>query len=190
MLIDDAVRRMTGGAMQCDVDGRIAACGVVNGALLESLMSHSYLQQRPPKTTGRETFGAQFGERVWRDATVLDLRPQDIVATLTMFTTLTIAQAYRDFLPSMPDEMIVSGGGARNPTLMRMLRDALGETTAVMTSDEIGIPGDAKEAMAFAMLAYRTVHGRAGNLPSATGASRAVILGDITPSQHFRGLHG
>ena len=183
MLIDDATRRMTNGAMQCDEDGRIAARGVVHGELLESLMAHPYLQEKPPKTTGRETFGAQFGEQVWREAAMLGLRPEDIVATLTMFTALTIAEAYRDFLPKMPDEVIVSGGGVRNPTLMQMLRAQLGTATTVMTSDEVGMPSAAKEAMAFAILAYLTVHGRPGNLPSATGATHAVVLGDITPSQ-------
>lgn len=181
MLIDDAVRRFTAGAQQCDLNGAIAAQGCVNDALLREWMQHPFLKAQPPKTTGREMFGAHFGAQVWADGAARNIDPHDLIATLTMFTAASIADAYRRFLPAFPDEVIVSGGGARNPTLMRMLQTQLGERVRVMTSDDAGIPSEAKEAIAFAILAHETLHGRAGNLPVATGAHHAVVLGSITP---------
>lgn len=181
MLIDDALRRLTHGAQQCDLDGAIAAQGCVHDTLLHELMQHPFLQMQPPKTTGREMFGAHFGAQVWADAAARAISPRDVIATLTMFTAASIADAYRRFLPASPDEVIVSGGGARNPTLMRMLQMQLGERTCVMTSDDAGIPSDAREAIAFAILAHETLHGRVGNLPAATGARHAVVLGSVTP---------
>ena len=181
MLMDDAVRRMTNGAQQRDVDGAIAARGQVSSELFEELMEQPFLHQPPPKTTGRELFGAQFGKQVWNTGAARGLRDEDMVATLTMFTAFSIAQAYRVFLPALPDEVIVSGGGARNRTLLRMLREQLEPNARVLLSDEVGIPSEAKEALAFALLAYETAHGRPSNLPAATGAKRAVVLGDVTP---------
>lgn len=180
MLIDDAVRRASGGALEFDRDGAIAASGRVSDLLFEELMDHPYFAQRPPKATGRELFGAQFGEQIWQRGTALGLSGADIVATLTMLTAASIAHAHRAFLPRLPDEVIVSGGGARNATLMRLLRQQLAPAR-VYVSDEVGLPAEAKEAVAFAVLAYETWHGRPGNLPAATGASKAVVLGDITP---------
>lgn len=182
MLIDDAVRRLTDGAQSYDRDGAIAARGQVHEGLLSELMAHPYLAQRPPKTTGREMFGAQFGAQVWARGMALGLSGEDIVATLTMFTAASIAQAHRAFLPRLPDEVIVSGGGARNATLMRFLAQVL-TPARVRLSDELGMPAEAKEAIAFAVLAYETWHGRPGNLPAATGARHPVVLGDITPGR-------
>ncbi len=181
MLIDYAVSRATDGALTFDRDGVLAARGRVDEALLHELLREPYLHQPPPKTTGRELFGAQFGARVWEQGIARGLTPEDIVATLTAFTAASIAQAYRDFLPSLPDEVIVSGGGARNPTLMALLRDHL-PGVRVIPSDDVGLGVEAKEAVAFAVLAYETWHGRPGNLPSATGARHPVILGNITPA--------
>ncbi len=181
MLIDYAASRATDTALTFDRDGGLAARGRVDEALLRELLREPYLRQPPPKTTGRELFGAQFGARVWERSIARGLMPEDIVATLTAFTAASIAQAYRDFLPTLPDEVIVSGGGARNPTLMALLRDHL-PGVRVIPSDDVGLGVEAKEAVAFAVLAYETWHGRPGNLPAATGARRAVILGDITPA--------
>ncbi len=182
MLIDDATRRATGGAHTFDRDGMLAAQGRVDEGLLAQLLREPYLHHAPPKTTGRELFGVQFGARVWEQAQARGLRPADVVATLTAFTAASIAQAYRDFLPALPDEVIVSGGGARNPTLMAMLRDRL-PGIPVIPSDEVGLGVEAKEAVAFAVLAYETWHGRPGNLPAATGARHPVILGSVTPAR-------
>ncbi len=182
MLIDDAVRRLTDGAQSYDRDGTLAARGRVHTGLLAELMAHPYLAQRPPKTTGREMFGAPFGAQVWARGMALGLSGEDIIATLTMFTAASIAQAHRDFLPQLPDEVIVSGGGARNATLVRFLSQALAPAR-VRLSDELGMPAEAKEAIAFAVLAYETWHGRPGNLPAATGARHPVVLGSITPGR-------
>ena len=180
MLMDDAAGRATGGAWAYDRDGVLASRGRVDEILLAELLAEPYLKLPPPKTTGRELFGTQFGGRAWARGQAAGLAGHDIVATLTAFTARSIAQAYRDFLPRLPDEVIVSGGGAHNPALMAMLRAAL-PAAHVVASDALGLPGDAKEALAFAVLAYETWHGRPGNLPAATGACRAVVLGSITP---------
>ena len=180
MLIDDAAVRLTGGAQTFDQDGRIASRGRINPTLLDEWMAHPYLCLAPPKTTGREVFGAPFADQVWRRAEALGVRGEDVIATLTAFTAASIARAHRDFLPRQPDEVIVSGGGARNPVLMDHLRQMLAPARVRIT-DEVGLPGAAKEALAFAVLAYETYHGRPGNLPAATGARHAVVLGSLTP---------
>ena len=183
MLIDDIARRATNGAWQCDHDGAMAAAGAVHGGLLEELLGMPFFAQKPPKTTGREVFGAQLGAQLWDRMRTLRAMPKDLAATLTMLTATSIADAYRDFLPALPDEVILSGGGARNPTLVRMLTAclrSLKSDIAVTTSDALGMPVEAKEAACFALLAYETLHGRPGNLPSATGARKRVVLGDLT----------
>ncbi len=185
MLIDYATSRATGGAWSFDCDGALAAQGRVDEALLDELMAEPYLHLAPPKTTGRELFGVQFGAQVWEQAKARGLSDHDIVATLTAFTARSIGQAYREFLPRMPDEVIVSGGGALNPILMAMLRAELA-SAQVLTSGDLGLPVEAKEAVAFAILAYETWHGRSSNLPSATGARHPVILGNITPANNSR----
>ncbi len=182
MLIDDAASRATNGAWTYDRDGALAARGQVDEALLAELLREPYLAQRPPKTTGRELFGAQYGARVWETGRARGLRAEDVVATLTAFTARTIARAYRDFLPTPPEEVIVSGGGALNPVLMRMLRELLAPAR-ILLSAEVGLDPEAKEAIAFAVLAYETWHGRAGNLPAATGARHPVVLGNVTPGR-------
>jgi anhydro-N-acetylmuramic acid kinase len=179
MLIDDAVTRATNGKQTFDRNGDLASRGKVDGMLLSELMEEDYLYQMPPKTTGRELFGVQFGAEAWKKAKARNVSDEDIVATMTAFTARSIAQAYKDFLPAMPDEVIVSGGGARNTTLMKMLGEYLAPAR-VFTSDEIGVAVEAREAVAFAVLAYESFHGRRGNLPAATGARREVVLGSLT----------
>lgn len=183
VLIDDAVRRATNGEMEFDADGKIAARGRVNEHLLDELMTHPFLRQAPPKTTGREIFGTPFGEKIWNDAIARGIPSDDWIATLTMFTAKSIADAYENFLPTIPDEIIVSGGGAKNSTLLNMLQAQL-QNSRVRRIDEFGIPSDAKEALAFAILAYETWHGRVSNLTAATGARHPVIQGDITPGHN------
>lgn len=178
MLIDDAARRATDGAWAFDRDGALAARGRVDEALLADLLAHPFLARTPPKTTGREQFGVQFGAEVWARARARGLAAEDAVATLTAFTAASIADAYRRFLPRRPDEVILGGGGVNNPTLVAMLRQRLAPAR-LLSHEDLGLSSDAKEALAFALLAYETIHGRPGNLPSCTGASRRVVLGKI-----------
>lgn len=179
MLIDDAAHRATNGQLNYDKDGVIAAQGRIDKTLLKGLLTDPYFSIRPPKTTGREHFGVQLGAQIWVEATAQGLSAPDILATLTAFTAESISRAYRDFLPVFPDEVILSGGGAYNPTLRAMLAERL-KPARLLTADEIGIPASAKEALAFAVLAYETWHKRPGNLPSVTGAKHPVILGTVT----------
>ncbi len=182
MVIDAAVSRWTKGSHTFDPQGQFAAQGRIHPELLIELLRDPYLRQPPPKTTGREYYGSSFFEVCWRRAEALALSPVDLIATLTQFTAKSIEQAYRSFLPPMPDEVIVGGGGSHNLTLMLWLQTLL-DPIPVLTSDYIGILPDAKEAIAFALLAYETWHQRPGNLSTATGASRPVILGQLTPGR-------
>ena len=182
MLIDYAAHRASEGRLTFDRDGALAAQGSVDAALLKQLLGDDYFARRPPKTTGRERFGTQLAGRIWEQATARGLSPEDIIATLTALTAVSIAQAYHNFLPKMPDEVIVSGGGAYNATLMERLRDLL-PTCDVVSSESIGLGVEAKEAVAFAVLAYETWHGRPSNLPAATGARHPTVLGSITPGK-------
>jgi len=184
MLIDYAASRATAGAQTFDRDGALAARGQVDETLLAELMAHPYLAQPPPKTTGREQFGATLGAEVWARAGARGLRGEDVVATLTAFTAASIAGAYRRFLPQIPGEVILGGGGVNNPTLVAMLRQRLAPA-GVTTHEALGLSSDAKEAVAFAVLAYETIHGRPGNLPACTGAGVRMILGKITPGANY-----
>ncbi len=182
MLIDGAVRHFSGGRQTFDRNGQWARRGQVCPSFLRWLMRHPYFRRPPPKSTGREMFGAAFLQRVLAKAEAFSLQPADVVATLTAFTAASITFALQRFvLPTMGrlDELIVSGGGANNPVLMAMLAERLPQVV-IRFSDELGLPRDAKEAVAFAVLAHRTVMGLTGNLPSATGAQMSVILGSLT----------
>jgi len=155
-----------------DRDGAIAASGRVDQTLLAELMAHPYLAARAPKTTGRELFGVQFARGLAGRG-----KPADLVATATAFTAHSIADAYRRHLGPV-DEVIVGGGGARNAVLMRMLAEALPEAR-VVAHEAVGINSDAKEAIAFALLANDCILGLPTNVPGATGARQAV-LGKVT----------
>ena len=179
MLIDEAARLATAGAWNFDHNGGLAARGHVDGCLLADWLTEPFFQQQPPRTTGRELFGTQRAAQYWSQASRRGLSPNDIVATLTALTVRSIEHAYRTFLPTFPNEVIVGGGGAHNRTLMAMLTERL-SPTRVITSDKFGLGIEAKEAVAFAVLAYETWHKRPGNIPAATGASRAIVLGSIT----------
>jgi len=187
MLIDDGATRATSGAQRYDRDGALAAAGAVDEALLAALMAHPYLSVSPPKTTGREQFGRAFGAQVWEKAAARGLSVEDILATLTAFTATSIADACRRYLPRAPEEVILGGGGADNPTLVRMLQEAL-VPSRVVTHEALGMSSKAKEAIAFAVLAYEALHGRPGNLPSCTGAGSYAVLGKIVPSRNYTQL--
>jgi len=181
MVIDGLMRRLTGGRKEFDRDGSLAGAGRVHPRLLAELLRHPYLRRRPPKTTGREQFGERFAADLMRRGRRVRLADADLVATATAFTAESIARTCRK-LPGEVDELILCGGGSRNPTLVGMLRESLG-TTPVRIMDELGLNADAKEAVSFAILAAQTIRGRAGNVPSATGARRAVVLGKIVPGR-------
>ena len=189
MLLDDVVRRITAGALTCDLDGKMASQGKVAADLLDSWMQNEpFFHQPPPKTTGRELFSKEYGLQLWKQAQEHGLSAQDFIATLTALTAQSISNAYRVFLPTFPDEVIASGGGTKNRTLQHMLARML-TPAHMLTSDELGLKSAAKEAVAFALLAYETWFNRPGNLPSATGAKHPAVLGSITPGRSYKGLH-
>jgi anhydro-N-acetylmuramic acid kinase len=182
MIIDSLAQHASGGKVRYDAGGRLAARGTVDERLLAELLRHPYLRRRPPKSTGREMFGAAFSDDLWRRARRRRLHPHDLLATVTAFTARSIAGAYRRFLPSMPDEVIVCGGGARNRTLVRLLAAEL-RPARVAPMEEFGLSAQAKEAVSFALLAWATVCGVPNNVPSATGARRAAVLGKVIPGR-------
>jgi len=139
------------------------------------------LQRHPPKSTGREEFGVAFAERTYERAAKKGLADADVLATVTALTAKSIVRAYRQFLPTMPDEVILCGGGARNTTLIGMLHSEL-PNAKILSTEDFGVSIDAKEAASFAILAWATIKGMTNNVPSATGADRPVILGKIVPA--------
>lgn len=176
-LIDAAARGFSGGRLSYDVDGALAGGGTVHEPLLLRLLEEPYYALPAPKTTGKELF--HLGHL--RDALsgVGTLPAEDVIATLTMLTARTVADAVRTLGAT---EVIASGGGTRNPVLMRMLGQRL-PGVALRTSDELGLASGAKEAYAFAVLGFLTAHGLPGTVPSATGARHARVLGSITPGR-------
>ncbi len=182
MIIDALTQKLFGKAF--DRDGKFAAHGKILGPVLQSALKEKFFSQQPPKSAGREQFGAHYADRFLAACRRHSRNPEDAIATATALTAESIHQAVRHWgLPltgSAPIDFIVSGGGARNQTLLAMLRDRLTPLGSTVSTSEATIPVEAKEAAAFALLAYQTWHHRPGNIPSATGASRPVILGQIT----------
>jgi anhydro-N-acetylmuramic acid kinase len=184
MPIDGAISRLTGGRESFDKNGARAARGQVHQALVHELLVHPFLQRSPPKSTGRETFGAEFLEHVLRRAAELGVMDDDLIASMTAFSAATIVDAYRRFiLPQHPHvESVLCGGGSRNPVLTDRLRQELPEVEWRLC-DDYGLSADALEAVSFAVLAHATVCGQPANVPTATGAQRAVILGKVVPGR-------
>ena len=180
MVIDAIVETATRGRSHYDRDARLAINGKLIPALLSTLLKEPYLRKRPPKTAGREQFGRAYTEKILAWGKRHRASAEDLIRTATVFTSLSIADAVRRFvLPrARVDELIVAGGGARNPLLMAQLAAALPEIEIVPAS-EFGIPAEAKEAFAFAVLAYEAYHGRANNLPPATGALHPAVMGKL-----------
>ena len=180
-MIDALASRISGGRLRMDRDGRIAARGHVNELLLDKLMRNPYFARRPPKSTGREEFGPHLLDRIVADARRMKVVDYDLAATVTALTARSIADACRRFILARGrvDQMIVTGGGARNPTLMRMLAAEL-PNIEVITAAEVGVDGDALEAVSFAILGYQMLRGRQGNIPNVTGARAPAILGKLT----------
>ena len=178
MLLDRAAEVLTQGQMHCDMDGKMAFAGTVQEKFLQKWMAEEpYFTRKPPKSTGRELFGVQRCDVYLKE--MAGLSKEDILATLTAFTARSTAEAYKNFLPALPDEVLLCGGGARNPAIAAMLQKEL-PTSRIGRTEDAGLPGDSKEAVAFAVLGYETMNRRPGNLPAATGAKGPVILGSIT----------
>ena len=178
MLLDRAAEVLTQGQMHCDMDGKMAFAGKIQENFLQKWMAEEpYFTRKPPKSTGRELFGVQRCDVYLKE--MAGLSKEDILATLTAFTARTTAEAYKNFLPALPDEVLLCGGGARNPAIAAMLQKEL-PTSRIGRTEDAGLPGDSKEAVAFAVLGYETMNRRPGNLPAATGAKGPVILGSIT----------
>lgn len=187
MLIDASVRFETRGTKPYDHGGALAASGTVSEALLDELLEHAWFRRPSPKSTGREEFGEGFAADVKLRAANLGVSGPNLIATVTALTARSVAAA----VPRECEKLVVSGGGVHNRTLMTMLEEELrrrGVHAVIERSDAFGMPVDAKEAMAFAVLAHEALFGRANNLPSATGARRSVVMGEIAPGENFAAL--
>ena len=187
MVIDAVIMALSLGRQAYDRGGKWAARGKVSESLLAEMSAHPFLARRPPKTTGREEFGEMFLARILASARRKKLGGDALVATVTALTAKSIADSYARFIfPKIKPgdlsklQIILGGGGAQNPVLREMLAQRIG-CGALVTHEDFGIANTAKEALAFAILAHETLAGRPGNVPSATGARRAVVLGKIVP---------
>jgi len=180
MLIDDVTERLFG--RPYDRDGKIAGSGAVLDRVISDVLRAPFFRRKPPKTAGREEFGREFAQEFIGRCGRVDKR--DVVATATALTARSIADALQRFVVrsmSAYRDFIVSGGGASNPTLMAMLANELRPLSLeIRSSDEFGLPSEAKEAAAFALLAFQTWNRQPSNVPSATGAKRPAILGKIS----------
>ena len=180
MLVDALAEWATHGRARFDRDARIARTGEAIPELLAELMREPYLRAAPPKTAGREQFGREYAQRAIAWAKKRRARAADVLCTATLFTSLSIADAFRRFIfpRTRVHDLIVAGGGARNPLMMAQLAASL-PGLEIAPASAWGIPAEAKEAFAFAVLAYEAFHGRPNNLPSATGARQAVVMGKL-----------
>jgi len=184
MLMDGLMLALTDGRHGCDLNGELAASGKVSTELLKELLGHPFLMRRPPKSTGREDFGAAVIDSIlaWPDIT-----DADRLATASAFTVKSIADTVR-FLPAAPDRWLICGGGAYNRNLLSQLEQSLAPSS-VQTTAEAGIPAKAVEAVCFAILARHTLMGAANTIPEVTGARRAVCGGLIAPGLNWGELN-
>ena len=188
MIIDAVISAVTGGEKTYDAGGETAAKGKVCNALLDILKEEPYYRQPLPKTTGREHFGVQYTEKIlsWWKENPIPL--EDLLATVTDLTAYSIADAYERYvLPKYrASEIIVGGGGSYNATLLRFMKERFApHGVAVRTQEDLGLSSDAKEAVAFALMADCCMRGRANTLPSVTGAEHPAVMGKI--SQPYKG---
>ena len=181
MLIDALVAHFTRGRLRFDENARLASEGRSIPALLDELLHDAYLRIAPPKSTGREYYGNAYLEKLLALGRRYRAKPNDLIRAATIFTALSIVDALNRFVTPKTKihQLIVSGGGAHNPLILAQLAAAL-PGIEVLPSGRLGVPEDAKEAFAFALLAYETFHQRPANLPSATGARGSAILGKIS----------
>jgi anhydro-N-acetylmuramic acid kinase len=183
MIIDALMQKLFG--KPYDRDGRTAARGEPVWDVVHATLKEKFFRQQPPKSAGREQFGADYAARLLAACRNRSRRPEDVIATATALTAMSIWQAFERWVHpltgSAPVDFVVSGGGAKNTYLLKALSSLLSEYhCTVSTSEALGLPASMKEAAAFALLAYQTWHHQPGNVPSATGASRPAILGQIT----------
>ena len=183
MMINSAITHITKGKAHQDTGGSTAAKGHIDRALLATLLKHPFLKRRPPKSTGREEFGDPYVQRLMQQR---KMKNEDFVATVTAFTARAASTSQR-FLKRPVDEVILSGGGTRNRTLVKEFCTAF-SPTPVNTAEAHGWDSKAIEATAFAIMAYQTVHGTPNNLPSVTGARHPVVMGKIVPGRSVRGM--
>ncbi|MBI1909410.1 MAG: anhydro-N-acetylmuramic acid kinase [Deltaproteobacteria bacterium] len=184
MVMDGIISKISRGKKSHDEGGREAKKGLIDLNLVARLLHHPYFRKTPPKTTGREEFGQDFVDRFFKEAGRRHLKPADMLATVTAFTAVSIAEGYRQFVlkkNNKLDEIIFCGGGVKNRTLMAMIQREL-EGVTISTFEDYGLDSGAVEATCFAVLADATLHGWPANIPLATGASRPVVLGKIIPA--------
>jgi len=182
MVMDAVAAASSAGAERFDADGRRAAAGTVDAAEVAELMKDPWFARRPPKSTGREVYGESFVGAFLARTAARGLSADDQAATAAAFTAESMAAAYRDFVFPKAGirTVVVCGGGARNPTLLGMLRQRMPQGVVVTTASALGVPDLAREAMAFAVLGHESLMGRPSNLPAVTGARSPVVLGSIT----------
>lgn len=179
-LLDLAVQKLTNSQQSFDKNGSWAAQGTPCQILVNEWLKQDFFQQSPPKSTGRELFGEAYLNQCWQDAQAYELTPADWLATLTELTIASVVHSYRNFLPQMPNQVLLCGGGSHNLYLRQRLSEKLAGESEVLTTDEVGVSADFKEAIAFAILAYwRFSCSFPGNLPQVTGARQPMLLGDI-----------
>jgi anhydro-N-acetylmuramic acid kinase len=183
MVIDEVVRRLTGGALDYDRDGQLAAAGAVDDLLVQRFLHDPFIQQDPPKAAGRENFGQQFATEFLAAGEERGLGAEDLVASATALTVESIALNYDRHLRPQAElhEVIVGGGGALNPTLLRMLRERV-DPVPVAVDEDYDVPSFAKEAIYMALLAKEAALGHSNNVPSVTGAGAPVVMGLIAPA--------
>ncbi len=187
VIIDGVVRALYDGLLY-DRDGLIAASGRVIDSVVAEALRHPYFGEAPPKSTGRELFSRAYVADFISACQAAGARPADIVATATALTARSLADQYRRFIPEPVQDVVLSGGGAHNPTLVRMIEEAVAHENGpqVCIFDGLFFDGEAKEAVAFALLGYLHISGRAGNVPCATGARGPRPLGSLTPAVRSR----
>jgi len=177
MIVDYLVKKFTNGKQGYDKDGRFAFSGKINYNLLSKLLNIKYIKAKPPKSTGRELFGNDFAGKLVKENKGVSLR--DLITTVSAFTAESVIYNIKNNLKEKVDELIISGGGAKNKFFVEYLKSGL-LGVKVYKSDDFGINGDAKEAIAFAVLGNETVLGHFNNAPSVTGAKKKVIMGKIS----------